>query len=69
MLLWWNGGDVMTQDSKDSESEEAAPGEPVECHSQKTPIQKSPEADQTQAPSEWLEQSDDDVWPPSPWTQ
>lgn len=47
----------------DSDFEETAPAEPMKY--QKTPSQELPEADQTQAPSEQLEQSDfDDVWPP-----
>ncbi|XP_063149003.1 serine/arginine repetitive matrix protein 1-like [Candoia aspera] len=55
--------------SSDSDSEEAAPTEPVECQPQETLSQELPETDQTQTPTEQLEQSDDDIWPPSPQTR
>lgn len=43
--------------------EEAAPSEPMECHPQEREVQESHEADQTQAPPNQLEKSDEEHFP------
>lgn len=68
LSLYYLPGSAVAQDSDDSDIEEEAHVEPVECQTQETQSQKSSQTDQIQ--EQW-EPSDDfgDIRTPSPHTK